>query len=490
MLNKFDKEFYKKLGTVLTVLIVTTAVIWGAWRTAADETVPLENADQVYTQAVSQLSRQKNVYYKVTGTKTMSFSGITTEESFTQLVTYEEQGTANFRGCVEEDLQIGSQSIKSFEFFSDGAAYFTVQGASFQSPMTAENYAARYAPAALIDPALYAEITGVTNTKGSTISFAMPGATEQWTGGAAGKLETAAATATINADGALTTSSYTVKYTLQDVKFTLQISVHIIYGKTQPIQLPDSSAYTPISDIDVPKMLERSCGYLTSAQSIHSVYEDYIFCEAFGDERTQSVKLSTDDADNWSANVDTTVALSNSSKAGSVTTFTKNESFKHDTYTYSTDGSPYTSDSSVDKLTMHSYCENLLLGTILLPGDIKTTQISETDGVLQIQFGPNNDFAEILAQDACLTLYQNATILIEQALSYKTDTVTSYLFIDKLTGFPISSGFFYSGAYEIGGIPYQLTFKADQAYFLTLDDAQEQETEQADQTNAQEAEVS
>lgn len=491
MLKKLDKEICKKYGMALTIVIVTVAVIWGAWRIIEDKTVPLENAAEAYTQAVAQLSAAENIYYKVSGTRTISDNGATTEESFTQLITYEKQGTNDFLGCVEEDLHIGTQSIKSFEFFSKGVAYFTTQGASFQSEMTADAYTDRYTPAVPVDPALYAEITGVKNSKAITISFSKPGAVASWIRANGITLVDAAATVTLTPDGVLRVSNYSVTYTQNDATFTLNVAVEIMNNATPPLQLPDSSAYTPISDISVPKTLERSCGYLTAIQNIRSVYSDAIFCEAFGDERIQTIRLTTNETDGLSAELDTVVAVSNSSKAGVVTTSTKKESFESGIYSYSVDGSTFENDSSVNEDIMEGYCDNLLIGTILLPDYIGSADVEETDDVISISFLPTDEFANILAQDACLSLYQNATILIEQALSYETDEATCYLTIDKVSGYPISSGFYYSGTYVIGGIPYQLSFKADQTYDYTVNPVEDEEiTEPTENTEAQETEIS
>lgn len=490
MFKKFNKELYAKIGIALTVLIVTVAVILGAWRTVADKTVPLENAAEVYTQAVERLTAAKNTYYKVSGTKITTVNDASTEESFTQLITYEEINSENFRGFVEEDLLIGSHSIKSFEFFSDGVAYFTTQGASFQSEISAEEYTDRYTPVVPVNSSLYAEITGSRNSTASTISFAKPGAVELWVGKDGVALKDASASAIISPDGDLTTSTYAVTYTRQDTTVSLHVTVEVIYSTIQPIQIPDSSVYAPISDISVPKTLEQSCGYLTSIKEIYAVYTDTIFCEAFGDERTQTINLTINRSDDWSASADTTILISNSSKAGVISTCTKSESFEKGVYSYTLDGADPLKDSSVDQAAMESYCENLLLGTILLPDYIKSAQVTESGDTIQIAFQPSDDFANILAQDACLMLYQNATVLIEQALSYETDDVTCYLTIDRITGYPVASGFYYSGTYVVGGIPYQLSFRADQSYALAAQVNKEESTDTTEYTEAQEAEAS
>lgn len=483
MFKKFSKEFYINIGIALTVMIVTVAVIWGAWRVVEDKTVILENASAVYTQAVEKLSSEDNIYYKVTGTKTTQANSGAIEERFVQLITYEAQNTGAFRGCVEEDLTIGNHEVKSFEFFSDNVAYFTTQGASFQAEMTPQEYTERYTPAAPIDSELYAEVAGTKNSKETIITFKKPGAIALWLKESGAQAVEGTASVVIDPDGNLTSSQYTITYTTQTSTVTLDTNVEIIYGNTQPIQLPNTSAYTPIADINVPKILERSCGYLTSVQTVHSVYHDSVYCEAFGDKREQTIHLSTNKADSFTASVDTIVSISNSSKADAVSTSTRKELFENGIFSYSTDGVNFQEDSSVDQATMNSYCENLLIGTVPLPEHIQSAKIVESDNKILIKFQPGDDFANILAQDACLMLYQNATILIEQALNYKTNDVTCYLEIAAGSGYPIASGFSYDGTYDIGGIPYKLSFKADQRYSLSPIETETPETEPPEENN-------
>ena len=477
MFKKFGKEFYSKAGIALTVIIVTAVVIWGAWRVVEDKTIVLENPTDIYSQAVEKLASLDNIYYKVSGSKKTQASSGAINESFVQLITYEARNTESFRGCVEEDLAIGTHQIQSFEFFSNNVAYFTTQGASFQAAMTSQEYTERYIPAAPIDSALFAEITGTKNSRETNIMFSKPGAVALWLNEPGAQPVESTASVVIDRDGNLTTSKYTVTYTNQASRVTLDITIEIIYGDAQPIQLPNTSAYITIDDINVPKFLERSCGYLTSLQTIHSIYSDTVYCEAFGDKREQTIHLSINKTDMLTASVGTTVSISNSSKTNAVSTSVKKELFENGIFSYSTDGVNFQEDNSVDQQTMNSYCENLLIGTIPLPEHIQSAEVITSGNIIQILFQPGDDFANILAQDACLTLYQNATILIEQALSYSTDDITCYLNIAADTGYPVASGFYYSGTYDIGGIPYNLSFKADQTYSISPIEVETPETE-------------
>jgi hypothetical protein len=84
----------------------------------------------------------------------------------------------------------------------------------------------------------------------------------------------------------------------------------------------------------------------------------------------------------------------------------------------------------------------------------------------------NAAFADQMRINALKTLYQDPDILSDQTESYKVDTATCYLKLDKATGLPVASGFCYMGTYQIDTLPYRLEFRADQQYEIQNDCAQ------------------
>ena len=456
--------FYLKLGTALTVLIVATVVIWSNWHNKGEAVYPLDNADTLYHDALTRLSAAENIQYKVTGTKKLEKDGTITEENYTQKITYESRFTDSFRGFAEEDLVIGSQNIKSLEHYSDGIALLSIQGANFQSQMAAEDYRAKYVPPAPIDPSLYAQITGTKEGDICTITFHVPTAAENWVTDEAYIITGVTATATIDNNGNLVSSNYSVIYELSDMIVSLQVTVEIDHEPAPAIIVPDSKTYVQIDDVTIPQMLERACGYLTAFPSIYAKYTDFVYCEAFGDERFQTTTLSINKGADYVMGIDTTVSVSNRSKAGSAVKSTKSDRFANGQYSYSADGIHFEVNKSVSQEDMAQSCHNILFSTILHPGYIASVETHEEDGIIRIKLIPADDFANILAEDACIALYNDAAILTEQAITYKTDSLFCYLDFEKATGYPISSGFSYIGIYEISGIAYQLQFQADQLY--------------------------
>lgn len=488
MLKRITKRHLIGGGIALVIIVVAFAVIWGAWRDSRSQKQILLETDtalELYNHAVDRLQAQEHIYYQAEGSISFSIEANTLEENFTQLITMNDRGTEHPRVCVEETSIIGDYSIKRFDFYSDGNEYVTVQGSSFQSPMTLEDYLAKFTPSVLLDPMLYTDILGLTVHNESTITFQKPAAVEMWVAPGA-ELVSADGTAKLDKNGTLISSTYIAVYKLDGVTYSVHYHVTITEGEVPLIQLPETSVYTPTDAIDAPFMLEKGCGYLMSVGSINAQYEDAITCEAFGDERTQKLQLTTDNDDTWNAQVDTSVTVSNTSKTGTGITTVKKEIFSGNTYSISTDGKAFVNNPDVDLTAMTDYCDNLLIGTIILPQYIAAAEATVVEDIYSISFQTKEEFAQILAEEACTILYQNPSVLTNMSQSSVTDTVTCYLNLNVRTGLPVSSGFYYKGTYTISDIPYSLSYKADQSYSFTDHSSTDSVTTQEENATTQE----
>lgn len=457
---------FKRIIVALTVVIVASLVISGVWRyTETDIALTQEQCSTLYSSVVNTYTSQSNMCYQVSGDFRMVIGDTVMENRVNQLVTVENHGTDAEKITVEETYQIGDYDISRFDFYSEGVEYLAVQGAGFRSQATLAEFLQKFIPYALIDPKNYATISGIQTTNETTISFTDPLFTEGWLGEDI-TLVSAEGTTVLDADHNLVFSEYIVVYTAGQKEFTSHYTAKPVDTAFQSISLPDTSGYIEIANIKSPYLLELACGYLMSVDSIQSEYADTITCEAFGDARTQSIQLSLQSADQWSAQVDTTVSVSNSSKAGATTTV-KTEQFSYNGYLASVDGGELTENPEVTQDAMASYCQDLLLGTIMMTQDISSVEIVEADTSYTLQFRGNDAFANVLAEDACTTLYQSATILKDMAESSEINEITGYLTLDKISGFPLASGFCYQGTYTISELPYKLTYEADQNYNYT-----------------------
>lgn len=451
------------LVAVLLLIIIVSCSMGATPESLAD-------ADVLYENAVAAVTNASNLSLNITQQKEITVGNETFNETSTQTVTYEGLDSEHLQVAMEETLQAGSHTVTITELYADGVGFFTVEEGRFTFSANRDEYLARYTPAVLLDTSLYSSITG-TRAKGiACITFAQPSGFEPWLDIENAELISAVGTAYIDKAGQLTESRYELTYTQGNAYIRQSITVEPVDALHSPIQIPeDTSAYTPISDPNILRLLEIACGHLLEATSVTSTYTDTILCHAFGDQRSQSIVINAVSADQLDAQVDTSVSLSNSGKLGSASTVSKTERFSNGIYTVVVNDGEETAKSDIDAAAMHSYCQDILVGTMALPQYITGASVTETEDTYQIRFTASEDFGQLLQKEACLTLYQDADILSKQAQSYRTDSVLCYLTLHKSTYLPVASGFHYVGIYTIDALPYPLEFRADQQYRL-LDD--------------------
>lgn len=455
------------VGCALLIIVVLIVVLVTSCSGSADGTYPtIKDGEIKYQNAAEKISSAENLLLTVqTETQIKTDSETLTEHS-EKLITYESVGTQNMVASINETIKIGDYTITATELYADNTGYFTVNGISFIGSISAAEFAERIAPAVPISMELYESVIGYKTKDSYIISFEQATAPEAWAMPDICTFIRGEGTAEITKDGELAKSTYTIEYTHSGMTVVCTTTVAVTGTDLAQIAIPeDVSSFTNVEYLDAPKALERACGYLYSTGNLTSASQENIYCQAFGDTRSQAITLEIWRDDTWSAQIDTTVTVENSGKVGSTTT-EQTEWYKDDVYTIATNNEPPTVNEEVTLDSMQNRCKSLLAGSILYPQYITGAVAEQGGNSIYIKLNASEDFAEILSSEACETLYANADILTPMVEEYKTDTMSCYLEIDPVTGLPVSAGFDYCGTYTIDTLPYQLQFTADQQYLF------------------------
>ncbi len=420
---------------------------------------------QIYADAVNAMPTD-DVSLSVSKVQQTVTSGAVFTEKAQQAIVYENYDSVQYVSRLDETLSMGDHTVISSEIYADGIAYISVDGSKFLGQMGSAEYRSRLVPAVLLDANLYQQVYGFDNGNSYLIIFRQPTAVESWAQQSDSQFQDAAGAVRVSHEGTILESVYTVTYTRGDSTVHLQFSAQITESSETVVAPVDKAAYTPITYLDGPKTLERAAGYLLQAQNTSAYFNERIYCQAFGDERTRSVSLYTANADGWAARVDTQTQLLNTGRIGDVTKHLHEELFIDGKYSIRADGGTATENSQIDPETMLDYCQNHLVSTIMLPQDVLNATYSENGNTIRIQYSATEAFAQVLRSNACQTLYQKPELLNELAEESHTDKLVGYLEIDKNSGLPTVSGIEYIGSYVIEGLPYELVYQARQTYEL------------------------
>ncbi len=423
-------------------------------------------AISLYQQAADKISTADNFSLYIGTITNTTVGGQTFSKSSQQLLDFQNYGTNAMQASMVESLHIGIYNISISEFYGDGIGYFTVNNNSFTAPMTVEEYCIRYAPAVLFNTVLYRDIQTYAYGKATGITFRQPAGAESWAIPTDAEFTDASGYAVLDHSGALKESTYTVTYQLGAAFISQTTRVIVRSASAAQVKSPgDASSYTSVEYLDAPRKLEEACGYLLQANQIQSTAVENITCQAFAINRSQTTSLTMSGAaDTFNALLDINVNQINESRGGEVTAIQQTEGFQNGVYSISINGSASTTNASVDYKSMQTYCQNLLVESILLTEYIAGASLLQTENTYRITFRGSEALAEAICRDICSTLYNDPTLLNTLASAYTIDTVECYLELDSSTGLPTASGLRCRVTHTIEKISYLLTTQMDQIY--------------------------
>ena len=452
------------IGILLAIVGVITAVC--IMRTP----LPISDPQGKLNTLIGQLDLNHLSYTATTQTTTTIL-----EETFTETKTSHITIAHTTDGALEyqatESIQIGSHQFELQEAFENGKCYTIINGTGFVCNTAEDEFSARILPFIPATVSNYTHAEGTSKNGTYTITLSAPTDIEDWFYTDGIILKDATAAFEIGRNNTIKQITYTCAYTSGDRSVTLSVIIEPSIRETH-IAFPDNKdTYILVDSPDVARAFEIACGYLLSANTVSATYTDSIICEAFGDQRTQTITMHTAQDTDWSAYTKTHILLSNTSKNDADTSFTKTEHFDGTTLTTTIDHNAPTKEITEAPDSIKSSCQDTLVGTIVLPWHIRTVEVIDNGSSICVNFTATEDFALLLSNEACTTLYRDGQLLSNLASNYSTQNVTCYLEISKATGLPTASGFYYEGIYEIEGHPYCLTFSADQKYTILGDNA-------------------
>ncbi len=456
------KKRWIAISATLAVILLLIGIV--SLMQKRNTPIELTNPKIIYANAADAAKDIRDVALHITKTleTTVGFETFSETSEYTQSCIG--LGSDVLEVAKKEILTVGKHTSEITELFTDDIAYITVNESKFSADITPANYEKRIIPSVLLNYDLYTQISGVGAKDGYVIYLENGTALESWVSIPDATLVTARGTAYVNYSGELTKSVYTAEYTKNNIKFRLSvISQHLEEAPLIP-QPGAAEQYVKIDTLDAPKILEQASGYLTQIENILATSKEQTYFEAFGDRRTQEITVQCQKVSGWSANVETAITLSNDGRVGQESLYTQKEEFKNGIYSLIKGNEKPAQNDDITEEKMKTYCQNMLVNTIMLPEYVKKCEVLEENGLIRINYYANDEFALQITQKACQALYCNPELLDMISENNSTELLVGYLLLDRTTMFPVGSGIAYRSTYTAEGLPYQFTFQADQTY--------------------------
>ncbi len=419
----------------------------------------------LYRQAAEQIDSADQLSLYIGTIKDTVYEGQTFTRSTQQDLNLQHIGSTKLRGSMEETLRIGTYCVSIAELYEKENGYIVVDGNTFVSPLSADDYCARYAPAVCFDTALYSDIQSAARGSYTCISFSQASAAENWALPAGGTFKDAFGYAVLDDENGLLESTYTLSYTVGGATVTQTTKVVVRSTDSCDIQSPDTSgAQTSIEYLDALRMLEQACGYLLQAENIQSTATSNIDCQAFAINRTETAALDMSGTGNdLVAALDMKIDQLNQSRGGEITEITQAEAFKDGTYSVTSNGTTTTNDT-ISASAMKTYCQDILIRDILLPEHIAGAEMTESEAGYTITFFGSDLLAEAICAKISNTLYSDPELLHTLSSDYHTELLQCVLTVDKHTGLPLSFSSAYKANHTIEAITYGLESNTEQSY--------------------------
>jgi uncharacterized protein YbaP (TraB family) len=384
----------------------------------------------IYNAAKAALDTAAALELTVVSNKVKTFNNERYEQNITQSITLCGQGTDHFEAFVKETVSQGQTSFTSTEYYDGTTVYMDFESALYRSDMNVEEYLTRLLPAALLDSSLYGQI----EQEGSTLIFSEPTAGENWAMYETALLNSAAGTAVVDSNGALTSTSYNASFRYGAVGMELSVSADITVPKTTELSQKaptEPDTYTKLKYIDAPKVTELAIATVNGTNHFTGQ-----ITRSFSNSANSMELINTDVVSTWGS-IDDLMAKSHYTVEMSTS---NTEPVYDELITTFRDG--VCSNGTSSAAEMKNHCSQTL--TKLIPSgiDLLKADITDAGSLYLLELKGSKDFGQDIIRTECVTYAQSAKIPTE---NYTKRTLNITLSLDKYTGFPVYLTMEYSG---------------------------------------------
>ena len=443
--------------------------------TQAPTTAPTEPAAQdVYGDARAALDQADHVTLEVLVTTVTEVAGDQFSQQATQTLTYKAMDTEEGVIVCQEDLGFGvhsedydpedAETLEFREVWYQGNLYVEMESTyRYQGPMEKEEVLARYVPAVLLNAELYGSVTSETGADGTTITFGQAAAPEIWALPEDAEMLEASGTALVTEEGTIARMTYTITYQYGPAKVTKTVESK---PQTEPktVTAPaNPDTYTAMTYVDALRQYVTAPSLMAQADSVTTSGVESMFSQAAGFLRNESLTVNLyGRKSETKAKFETGVYVMDYSTRQSQK-YDLEETFVDGTLTVVEDGGLPTRSSGISWEDVRDVAAEEMLGELIGPDYWKDVTMTDMGFALYLEYDLNDNFGNTIQNGICSMLWNDPNFLIALADDYRNEDLNGYLSIDKYTGLPVASGYYYEGIHTIDGTEYPLTLQYDQS---------------------------
>ena len=451
-----------KTSLRIVILMLTAVLLIGC--ADKEPEIPLQEIALQQFEAAYQKTQSAGTYH-LSATVEKNFSAgseIFTEER-SQKISCSGYNSDSVELSAKETIHNGELEYVQSKYYKNGIGYLLMEEGNFSSACTLDVFSEGLVPFFMIDTSLYQTISAAEADGMIQITFQDPTQAETWAAND-GTFLSATGYATLNESGDLLEMRYELTTEYDGTQIFLSVAAEPQDATPVDIQVPSEASCMRISSIRAPEILESACAYLQQAVNMDSTTESETISDAFGLKRTQETKLSMrGTGESFQADVVTQVTQTDASRDSKTSVMKQTEAFVGGQYTVTVDSEKPSTVQGVTAETMRKYCQDILLGNILLPQYLNEANLSKTDKTT-VTFNATKEMSGIICENISQTLYDDPTFLQSVSDKIETKSVKCYITVQNATGLPIAAGMSYEGIHDIDSATYQISYKFDQTY--------------------------
>lgn len=411
---------------------------------------------EIYDQAKTTLDAAPALQIDITATEKKTFNGEVYEQLTTMTVTQTGRGTDNFESLITESVKQGKTKFTSEEYYDGSTVYMDFEDTLYRSDMAVEDYLARLMPVALLDSTLYGTITA----DGSILTFSDPTTGEHWAICETAVLTDASGTATLSADGQLTSTSYTASYRYGAVKMELSVTAELSIPEFTDLSKnapAEPTEYSVLEFIDAPKMTELAIAMI---KGTNNAISDVQTC--FTNTKNAMVISSFSTVSTWGTVKD----LIAKDYFSCEVSLPGEKPFSDELITTFRDG--ICSNDSMSAREMKNHCTKILTSMLPEGQDLAKAKILDAGALFLLELEGNEDFAQDFLRDNIALNLSSSQL---PSNNYTTRNMDITLSIDKYTGFPVYFALSYIGQNTGYDERITITYDAEIVYKLGSNEA-------------------
>ncbi len=457
-----NKEIFMKASLRIAILLLIATLLFGC--AEKEPEIPLEEiALQQLSAAYKNMETAGTYHLTATVEKQIKVGSEIFTESRSQKISCSAFNSEQPELSAKETITIGNLEYVQSKHYQNGIAFLMMEDGNFSSACAFDEISGSLAPYFIIDPTLYKTVSVEKADGALRVSFQDPTQAESWIS-SEGTFIAANGYVVLSEAGELYEMGYTLTTDIDGTQLTQTVTATPQDATPVDTTIPNEIDCMRISSIQSPEILESACAFLQQAVNIDSETQTVTVSDAFGLKRTQTTELSMRGQDEtFQADVSTQVTQTDASRDSKPSVMKQVEKFSGGQYTVTVDNEKPNAVEGVTAQSMRKYCQDILLGNILLPQYLNEANLSKSDK-MTITFNATKEMADIIRSNISQTLYNDPTFLESVSDKIENKAMKCYLTVQSGTGLPVAAGMTYEGTHNIDNATYLISYKFDQTY--------------------------